>query len=55
MFLLNLSLFICVKECKKKRNIPWKNTDMRDMLVEGKSNITRVNFSAFLSYLKGIK
>jgi hypothetical protein len=24
---------------------------MRDMLVEGKSNITRVNFSAFLLFL----
>lgn len=47
-------MFFCVflKKRKKKRKIPKKNTDMRDMLSrdeqKGKSNITRVNFSAFL-------
>lgn len=50
MFLLNLFLFLLWK-CKKRRNFLEKTPTWEICLVEGKSNITRVNFSAFLLFL----
>lgn len=57
MFLLNLR-FLCFARVEKEENSLEKHRHQRYVSgrgLKGKSNITRVNFSAFLFYLKGIK